>query len=165
MESDPEVPPSTLTSRWLYHLVRWFLALVFVTAGLLKLPVLPQFAETIADFGLVFGWAVFPLAIGIPLVEIAAGVGIALDIRGSLAVLTSLLTVFSGVLIYGIWLGLNIDCGCFEFGISPPSSTGLIAALRRDVILLTCCSYLFWWRRSHGVRPKVGIAATGSELN
>lgn len=156
--------PRTLTSKWLYHLVRWFLALLFVAAGLLKLPATREFAETIADFGIVLDGAVFPLALVIPLLEIAAGAGIALDIRGSLTALTGLLVVFCGALVYGIWLGLDIDCGCFELGTSRRSSTGLVAALGRDAVLLVCCWYLFWWRWHHGLRPKSATIVAGSWL-
>jgi hypothetical protein len=146
--------PAGLTSKRLYHLVRWFMAFIFVYAGAVKLPFPQQFALAIADFGLVLDEAVFPLAVAIPLLEIAAGIGIALDIRGSLTILAAVTTVFCAALIYGIWLGLDIDCGCFELGTSRGSSTGLVAALARDAALLVCCSYLFWWRYHHGARPR-----------
>jgi hypothetical protein len=129
------------------------MAFIFVYAGAVKLPFPQQFAQAIADFGLVLDEAVFPLAIAIPLLEIAAGIGIALDVRGSLTILTGITAVFCAALIYGIWLGLDIDCGCFELGTSRGSSTGLVAALARDAALLICGSYLFWWRYHHGVRP------------
>ena len=36
--------------------------------------------------------------------------------RGSLILLTGLLSLFAAVLGYGIWLGLEIECGCFGLG-------------------------------------------------
>jgi hypothetical protein len=59
-----------------------------------------------------------------------------------------LLLLFIGVLSYAVWLGLDIDCGCF--GPEDPEHrafAGLRMALFRDVLLSIPVLYLFWYRR------------------
>ena len=54
-----------------------------------------------------------PLAVFLPLLEMIFGLGLLLDIKGSLAGITGLLMLFTVILSYGIRLGLDVDCGCF----------------------------------------------------
>ena len=54
------------------------------------------------------------------------------------------MVVFICVLSYGIWLGLDIDCGCF--GSNEPESSafsGLREALLRDLLLLLPLLFLY----------------------
>jgi hypothetical protein len=49
------------------------------------------------------------------------------------------------MLSYGLWLGLNIDCGCF--GKADPEyafSHNLKVALVRDLFLLLPVAHLYW---------------------
>ncbi|MFZ5799432.1 MAG: MauE/DoxX family redox-associated membrane protein [Thermodesulfobacteriota bacterium] len=136
-----------IRSLWLYRLVRWTLAGLFIWAGALKLADPPAFAVIIGDFGLVPGWSVMPLAFGLPVLEIAAAIGLIFDVRGSLAVITGLLGIFIAILGYAIWLGLDIDCGCF--GPEDPEARaygGLRTALYRDLAMAAGVLFLYWWR-------------------
>jgi hypothetical protein len=75
------------------------------------------------------------VAIGLPVVETIAGIGLLLDIRGALALITLLMTMFIAVLSYGISLNLDVDCGCF--GAEELSKqAGLKSAFMRDCFLL-----------------------------
>ncbi|MDW7772278.1 MAG: MauE/DoxX family redox-associated membrane protein [Desulfobulbaceae bacterium] len=134
-------------SLWLYRVVRWILAALFVWAGSMKLADPQAFAVTISDFGLVPGWSIMPIAIVLPAVEVIAALGLLLDIRGSLAVITGLLILFIAILGFGLWLGLDIDCGCF--GPEDPESraySGLRPALYRDLIMGAGILFLYRWR-------------------
>lgn len=135
---------------WLYRLVRWIIAGLFIWAGLLKLADPAAFAVIIGDFGLVPRWSTEPIAILLPVMEVAAGLGLIFDIRGSLAVITALLALFIAVLGYGIWLGLDIDCGCF--GPDDPESGayhGLHSALYRDLAMGVGIIFLYSRRRGN----------------
>lgn len=135
------------SSQLLYRLVRWTLSGLFIWAGALKLADPPAFAVIISDFGLVPAWSVMPLAILLPMVEIAAALGLVFDLRASLAVITALLGLFIAILGYGIWLGLDIDCGCF--GPEDPEARaygGLRSALYRDLAMAGGVFFLYWWR-------------------
>ena len=136
-----------LRSISLYRLVRWSLAGLFAWAGIMKLADPDAFAVIISDFGLLPDWSIMPLAIGLPVLEIAAAIGLFLDLRGSLAVTSGLIALFVVLLGYAIWLGLDIDCGCF--GPEDPESRaygGLHASLYRDLAMAASVAYLYWWR-------------------
>ena len=123
------------------------LAVVFFYGGGAKLLDPQAFAVLIDSYGIVPDLLVMPAAIGLPLLEVIAAVGLVADIRGSLTAIGALLVVFMAILGYGIWMGLDVDCGCF--GPEDPESRayhGLRAALYRDYLMLAGVLYLYAWR-------------------
>jgi len=130
---------------WSYPLLRWALGAVFLYAGAVKLADPAGFAEVIARYGLLppalTPWA----AIGLPALEAAAGLGLALDLRGSLGVVAALLLLFAGVLWRGVLAGLAVDCGCFSPG-ELAEHDALRRALYRDLVMLAAAAYLYLWR-------------------
>ena len=145
-----------LASIWLYRLVRWVLSITFLYAGTTKLMDPEAFAVIINDFGLLpEGW-IMPLAIGLPVLEIGAALGLVFEVRGSLAVITGLLVFFIVILGYAMWLGLDIDCGCF--GPEDPESRaygGLRSALYRDLVMMAGVIYMYLWRSIFPPQGKV----------
>ena len=141
-------------SGWIYRSTRWILGGVFIFAGGSKLLAPEVFAVLIEAYGIVPDVLLLPVAIGLPLVEVIAGIGLLFDIRGSLAAITGLLVLFIVVLGYGIWMGLDVDCGCF--GPEDPEAEafhGLRLSLFRDLIMMAGVFYLYAWRRYRVVRP------------
>lgn len=104
---------NVLTSPWAYRLIRWPFSIVFLYAGAAKLAEPKAFAALIDADGIVPDPLLMPVAIGLPLLEVVAAIGLAFDIRGSLAAIAGLLAIFIAILIYGIRMGLDVDCGCF----------------------------------------------------
>ena len=143
-----------MSSAWAYKLVRWGIGVIFLYAGAFKLVDPQTFAVLIDSYGLVADRWVMPLAVGLPAVEVAAGIGLLFDARGALSVITGLLLLFVAVLGYGLWLGLDIDCGCFRTG-DPEARAfhGLRAAFYRDIILIGGVFYLYWWRLRRSFVP------------
>jgi uncharacterized membrane protein YphA (DoxX/SURF4 family) len=145
--SDPsraaQSPRVARWSLWLYRGVRWLLAAVFIAAGLSKLVKPAVFAKAIGDFGIVYPPLLMATAVSLSLLEVAAGVGLALNIRGSLAAISGLLLLFMAVLAYGLWLGLDIDCGCLAIEVPLGWGRDLAAAFWRDVVLLGLCGFLY----------------------
>ena len=95
-----------------------------------------------------------PISLLIPVVEIFAAIGLVFDVRGSLAVVSVLLLLFMAILGYGIWLGLDIDCGCF--GPEDPEFRAyhsLRLSLYRDLIMAGGIMYLYWWRSVNTAVP------------
>ena len=142
-----------LFTTWLYHVLRTALAALFVLAGAVKLLDLDAFARVIYDFGLVPDPTVFTLAVTLSVAELVAGLGLLIDLRGTLAAITAMLIGFLGVLTYGLWLGLDIECGCFGPGDPIGISDGLRATAARDTILLAVCCYLYASRLRRAERP------------
>jgi hypothetical protein len=88
-----------------------------------------------------------PVAVGLPLLEVVAAVGLMADIRGALAVVAALLVIFMAILGYGIRMGLDVDCGCFgPEDIEARAYHGLRVALIRDAAMLAGVIYLYWCR-------------------
>jgi len=137
-----------------YRLARCVLGLVFLASGASKIVRLGYFAQAISDFGLVAEPLVPVVASGLCVVEIAAGLGLLLDLRGSLAVVVGLLMLFSGVLAYGLTLGLDLECSCFGPDMPEILRLDLRGALTRNLVLLGVCGLLYLWRAACGIRPR-----------
>jgi hypothetical protein len=128
---------------------------VFVASGLLKLLDPSTLAVTVKALGLAPAGAALPLALLLAGLEVAAGLGMLLDLRWSLPVITGLILFFIAILAYALRLGLDIDCGCF--GANEPEARafhGLWTSLVRDFCLLAGAAYLLVWKRAHQVAER-----------
>jgi hypothetical protein len=130
---------------------------VFLTAAVPKILNLKGFAVIIDAYGIVPENILIPVAFFLSTLEAACGIGIFFNWARSLnlTVLLSLLLLFIGTLSYGLWLGLDIDCGCF--GKDDPEHTyfsNLRVALYRDLFLLLPVAYLYWHGRLNTKRLK-----------
>ena len=144
---------SLFSSLWLYRIVRWVLAAIFIWAGISKLLEPGNFAVIIDEFGILPDTLLRPAAYALPVLECIAGVGLIFDFRGSLTLITALMFLFTGVLIYGIWQGVDADCGCF--GMYEPETSlfrKLKPALARDIVMLGIIAYLYWSRWKQKVK-------------
>ena len=142
-----------LRSRWAYRLVRFAVGGVFLLAAVSKLLDLERFVATVGDFGIVPDELVRATSLALCALEVFCGVGLLFDVRGALSVALGLTLLFLGVLSYGIWLGLDVDCGCLGF-VRPGEERGSLRdALDRDLVILVACGYLIWWRARVG-RPR-----------
>jgi uncharacterized membrane protein YphA (DoxX/SURF4 family) len=134
-----------LLSRWPYLLVRLMLAAIFIYAGTLKLVDPKAFARTISHFGLVPELLLPVVAIGLPAVEVLAGIALVMDFRSGLYSVSGLILLFVVVLGYGVLNELDIDCGCF----GPEEiaeRSGLASAVYRDLVLVAVVAFLHWSR-------------------
>ncbi len=143
--SHPRGLPASLVAG-LYHVVRLGLAAIFILAGFLKLRDPGAFAHAIAQYDLVPDGVIPILAVGLPIGELLAGVGLMLDLKGSLAVVSGLMLLFIGVLGYAILNDLDIDCGCFTLE-ELHEKTTVRQAFYRDLVMLAAIAFLYWWRR------------------
>ena len=136
-----------LLSMWSYRLVRVILATIFLWSGLAKLIDPASFAVIIEAFGLIPESLTMQIAVGLPVLEILLAIGLLLDISGSLTIITGLLFMFMAILIYGILIGLDVDCGCFGFADSKSETFhGLRPSLYRDIMMMIGVIYLYLWR-------------------
>ena len=136
----------------LYHLLRLALGCLFVYAGLIKLLDPKTFAHAIAQFDLAPDQLLPVLAVGLPALELLAGVGLIFAVRGSLGVITGLLGLFLLALSYAAWMEMDIDCGCFTAA-ELNAKTGVTHALIRDLFMAAALGFLFWWRRRASRAP------------
>jgi uncharacterized membrane protein YphA (DoxX/SURF4 family) len=142
------------TWDWPYRLARWALAATFLGAGAAKLADPKAFAALIDAYGIVPDPLLLPTAVGLPMIEVIAAIGLLADVRGSLAAISGLMAVFIAILVYGIRMGLDVDCGCFgPEDIESRAYHGLQAALHRDLVLAAGIGFLYGWRRFRSLRP------------
>lgn len=124
---------------------------LFVYAGFIKLLDPRAFARSLAQFDLLPDPLLSLVAMGLPLLELLAGLGLLLAVRGSLSVILGLLGLFILVLGYAILLDLDIDCGCFTVA-DLKARTSVTHAFWRDLVLMAA-TLLLYSRRPAG-RPK-----------
>jgi uncharacterized membrane protein YphA (DoxX/SURF4 family) len=140
-------------SPWPYRIIRLCLAIIFIYAGTAKLIDPKAFARTISSYDLLPGSLLPFVAIGLPILEVLAGIGLFLDLKGSLTVITGLLLMFFFVLGYGISHDLEGDCGCFGAA-EIAAKDGLRTAFIRDLIFIPTVVFLYgsrWIRKRSAV--------------
>ena len=143
-----------ILSDGIYRIVRVVYVVLFVYAGVNKLLNPRAFATVIDAFGLVPDPLITPIAVALPILEIVAALGLLFDARGSLGLVSGLLAFFMAVVSYGIWMGLDIDCGCFgPSDLEGDAYRGLRPALYRNLILAVGIAYLYSWRFIRAVKP------------
>jgi len=141
-------------SGWIYKLTRWLLGGVFIYAGSTKLLEPETFAVLIEAYGVLPEILLMPVAVALPALEVTAGIGLLFDIEGSLSVVAGLVGLFIAILGYGIWMGLDVDCGCF--GPDDPEAEafhGLRLSLYRDLVMLAGIAFIYGWRRYRAIKP------------
>jgi uncharacterized membrane protein YphA (DoxX/SURF4 family) len=141
-------------SGWIYNSVRWVLGSVFIYAGTMKLLDPEIFAVLMEAYGIIPENLLMPIAIALPAAEVVAGIGLLVDIKGSLAAIAGLLVLFTAILAYGIWMGLDVDCGCF--GPGDPEATAfhsLRPALYRNLAMALGVFLTYMYRRLGGIKP------------
>ncbi len=148
-----------------YRLMRIGLGVVFLYSGLSKSFDLNYFSGVINAFGIIPESLTFPAALSIVALELVLGIGIVLDKRGSLSGILAMLLGFMAVAGYAIYMGYDIDCGCF--GPGDPAGTAfshLRTVLYRDAVMVAGIVYLYIWRSFNGLRPRPLISTKKNKL-
>ena len=127
-------------------IIRLVIGSVFIYAGFIKLIDPKAFAKIISQYDIVPDILLPAVAIGLPAAEFLAGLGLVLNIRGSLAVIFNLLVIFIMILGYGIFNNMDIDCGCFSTE-EINARNSLKQALFRDLFMIVAACYLYVYKR------------------
>ncbi len=139
---------------WIYTLSRWSIGVIFIYAGSIKLLEPGTFAVLIDAYGIIPESLLISVAVALPALELAAGTGLLFDTETSLSIIFGLLLLFIAILGYGIWMGLDVDCGCF--GPEDPEAKafhGLRTTLYRDLVMLVIVAFIYGWRRYRDIKP------------
>jgi uncharacterized membrane protein YphA (DoxX/SURF4 family) len=138
-----------------YCLIRFAIGVIFIGSGGSKLLDPQAFTLIIEAYGLVPEMALWPIAVGLAALELIAGAGLLFDLSRSLETITVLMILFIAILSYGLFLGLDVDCGCF--GPNDPEAAayhGLRPALYRDLVMIGAIGFLFFGR--HKIKTRGG---------
>jgi hypothetical protein len=153
MTAIPDIKKALL---WADRLARWSISLIFLYAAIPKLLDVQGFAKTIEAYAILPGVLIFPTAIILPITEIVLAVGLLFNSWICKMGSAALLLMFIALLSYSIWVGLDIDCGCF--GPTDPEYSafhGLREALRRDILMLLPVVYSFWYHRYRYIKFQI----------
>jgi len=131
----------------LYTSIRFLLALIFFYSGMIKLFDLNSFAEIIGAYGLISESLNELTALFISLLEILGSILLAFDSLAGVWLILIMLLSFIIVLSYGVYFGLDLDCGCFgsETKVSG-SFHHMKESILRDSIFILGVIYLFYYR-------------------
>jgi hypothetical protein len=135
---------------WADRFGRWMISIIFLNAAIPKLFNPYQFAATIDAYAILPDMLLLPTAIVLPVLEILLAVGLLFNCLKSKLGTVVMLLFFIALLSWSIWMGLDIDCGCF--GPENPEHTafqGLRVALVRDIVMLLPLIYSLWYHRYH----------------
>ena len=141
-------PIKALTSIWTYRLIRWLLSFVFLYAGATKLADPKAFAALIDAYGIVPDPLLMPVAVGLPLLEVVAAIGLMADVRGSLGIISGFMAYSSPFwsTVSG-WAWMWTAAASARRTSSSRAYHGLGEALYRDLVMGAGIAYLYVWRR------------------
>jgi putative oxidoreductase len=124
-------------------LLHFFFGGVFVYAGILKVADPMSFLDDVRSFDLLGDpWAAW-LAMGLPWLEIFAGLAVMSGFlrSGGLMILNASLVIFLIAISIAWWRGIDIRCGCFGHADATSNYRDLIL---RDLLLLAAGIVLVW---------------------
>jgi putative oxidoreductase len=130
-------------------LLHFFFGGVFVYAGILKVADPMSFLDDVRSFDLIGDPFAAWLAMGLPWLEIFAGLAVMSGFlrSGGMLILNASLLIFLAAISLSWWRGIDIRCGCFGHSDATTNYRDLIL---RDLLLLAAGIVLVW----HG-RPKL----------
>ncbi|NOQ40877.1 MAG: DoxX family protein [Desulfuromusa sp.] len=141
------------------------LVTIFFWSGVSKALQPLLFAGIVGAYGLLPDSLIVPVALSLIGAEIIAALGLLLEKHGALTAITLMMLIFMGALSYGIYLGLDIDCGCF--GPNDPEAEAfhnLRGALFRDLWLMLAIIYLYLWRYINRLTPKPWLRSRNRQV-
>ena len=124
-------------------LLHFFFGGVFVYAGILKVADPMSFLDDVRSFDLLRDpWSAW-LAMGLPWLEIFAGLAVMSGFlrSGGLMILNASLVIFLIAISIAWWRGIDIRCGCFGHADATSNYRDLIL---RDLLLLAAGIVLVW---------------------
>ncbi len=146
---------SILFRKQSYQVIRIGLGSLFLITGMIKAFDLYSFSKVIEAFAVLPPQWCGIAAMGVCLAEILFGFGLVMDIKGSLGMILVLLLIFVIILSHALYMGYDIDCGCF--GPNDPESKAFASirmALARDLFMITMIFYLYFYRIKQNQIPR-----------
>lgn len=140
--------------RWLGLVVRLYLGWLFIAASLHKIIEPSVFALDVATYQFLPYYLVNLFAIVVPWVELLIGAQLLLGVRVRAAALLVALLMLSFIiaLLWALYLGLDMSCGCFASQAASADDAISWATMLRDLAWLGLSLYvLFLDRRPFGV--------------
>jgi rhodanese-related sulfurtransferase len=131
---------------------------IFVYASYEKILHPVPFTEIVYNYHILPGVLLNLVALFLPWLELLIGLSLILGVwlHGAVLVCNALLVIFFTTLLFNIFRGLDIDCGCFTVSAGPSSGGHMFWYLLRDSFFLVAAGFLliflFFSKTQIGVR-------------
>jgi hypothetical protein len=121
--------------------MRVYLGGIFIYASMSKINYPAEFAESIAAYQIVPHWALHPMALLTPWLELISGVLLLVGVRtrAAAAAVGGMLAVFSLAVLLALLRGIPAGCGCFS-SVEEPLGWGTFV---RDLLWLSMAVRVF----------------------
>lgn len=142
-----------ITNQIAITVIRVFLGLLFLAAGVPKIGATLQTLATIYSYQIVLSdWLALGIAHLLPWVEIAIGIALlfGLFMPVTLVATASVLVAFTILTAQAWWRELDIDCGCIDFSALHPALAALSTpggATLRNIVLLALTGLIAFFLR------------------
>ncbi len=137
--------------RWVGLASRLVVGVVWIWAGLIKLPDPEASVTAVRAYQLLPASAADAVGRALPMVEVVVGVCLVLGLLTRIsAAVSALLQVAFIIGIASVWArGISINCGCFgDGGVDPDAISKYPWEIARDVGLLAASLLVVWLRRT-----------------
>jgi uncharacterized membrane protein YphA (DoxX/SURF4 family) len=142
--------PGFLSKQWkedrLFSLcARMILGALFIYASIDKVLNPEAFAKAVYNYQILPDFLINLTAIILPWLELILGLSLIIGLfrEGTVSIVTFLLVVFFGVMVFNLARGLDIHCGCFHTSKDGTSSAPMGWYVLRDGLFLLPAFYLF----------------------
>ncbi|RJQ39346.1 MAG: DoxX family membrane protein [Nitrospiraceae bacterium] len=134
------------TEGFLALCARLILGAVFIYASIDKIIHPADFAKAVYNYQILSYYLINLTAIILPWLELILGVFLIIGLfrEGSVCLVTGLLVVFLGSMIFNLARGLNIHCGCFNTSTGNTNNAAMAWYVFRDGLFLFPAFYLFY---------------------
>jgi uncharacterized membrane protein YphA (DoxX/SURF4 family) len=138
---------------------RLVLGAVFIYASLDKIAHPEAFARDIYNYQILPGFLINLTALVLPWLELILGIFLLIGLfrEGSAWMVTLLLIVFFGAMVFNLARGLDIHCGCFHTSAQGTDSAPMAWYVFRDSLFLLPALYLFhrtFWGKGETVKAQ-----------
>ncbi|MFO7737291.1 MAG: MauE/DoxX family redox-associated membrane protein [Desulfatiglandaceae bacterium] len=125
---------------------RLILGAVFVYASIDKIAHPEAFAEAIYNYQILPDALINLTAIVLPWLELVPGLFLIIGLfrEGSVCIVTGLLVIFLGAMVFNLARGLDIHCGCFTTSMDGANNPPMAWYVFRDGLFLLPAIYLFY---------------------
>ena len=137
--------------RWVGLASRLVVGVVWIWAGLIKLPDPAASVTAVRAYQLLPASAAEAVGRALPMVEVVVGVCLVVGLLTRIsAAVSALLQIAFIIGIASVWArGISINCGCFgDGGVDPDAISKYPWEIARDVVLLAASLLLVWLRRT-----------------
>ena len=127
-------------------IARLILGVIFIYASIDKIIHPAAFAEAIYNYQILPDSLINLTAIVLPWLELILGFFLIIGLfrAGSACMVTVLLVIFLGAMVFNLTRGLDIHCGCFSAGTDGTGNAPVVWYVFRDALFLLPALYLFY---------------------